>query len=330
MGVWTGRRLQIRTKLLLMRLSLVICTRNRAAQLEKSLQAVQSLQCATPWELIVVDNGSSDDTRDIIERYRSSLPLRLVSETRRGLGRARNRGWRASTGDIVAFTDDDCYPACDYLTSIAQSFEDAPTRGFVGGRVTLFDPRDLPITIKEREEPEFFAPYEFIYAGAIHGANFAFRRSALESIGGFDERLGAGTRFSCEDIDIMARLLATGWSGIYDPRVTVAHHHGRRTILEAKILNREYDRGRGAYYVKCVFNRPIAYVSAKNWYWAMLRQPIGMTGREIAAGTQFLMLRCAGFVRSLVAPNRHAVPIGYLSESDNLVGVSPGSSPNHF
>jgi glycosyltransferase involved in cell wall biosynthesis len=310
-----------------MRLSLVVCTRNRAVQLERALQSFQRLRCDFAWELVIVDNGSGDETADIVAAYELRLPIRYVAEKRPGLGRARNKGWRAARGDIVAFTDDDCYPAEDFLTSIMRRFDESPTVGFVGGRVKLYDPRDLPVTIRDIAEPHLFAPGQFIRAGAIHGANFAFRRNVLEQVDGFDERFGAGTRFSCEDIDMMARVLAIGWYGAYDPRIVVAHHHGRRTLDDVKVLNREYDRGRGAYYVKCILNRRISYVSAKNWYWAMLTQSRAATFREVIAGAEFLVRNCGTAMRRL-----GRAPMRQVEASNRPVTVATmpnGSATNH-
>src|SRR6266403_688514 len=204
-----------------MQLSVVICTRNRASQLVESLRSLTRLRCPVRWELVIVDNGSSDETQDIIKNYEEknygeSLVLKTVVEPREGLGRAHNRGWAMSRGDMVVFTDDDCYPAEDY-----------------------------PITIQEKACRQDLSPGDFLPAGLIHGANFACRRTALESVNGFDERFGPGALFVCEDVDIMARMLARGWPGAYDPRPVVYHHHRRKTEVEALQLHRQYDRGRG-------------------------------------------------------------------------------------
>ena len=277
-----------------MRISLIICTRNRASQLAKVLQRLCTMERSCERELIVVDNGSTDDTTAVIDDYRGKLDLKSVIERHAGLGRARNRGWRASSGDLIAFTDDDCYPNADFLTAIARSFTENQSLGFVAGRVTLHNSQDYPITIIDRNDPRIFLPSEFVPAGAIAGANLAFRRSALEAVGGFDNYLGTGTRFPAEDIDIVARILAAGWYGAYDPGVVVAHDHGRRDITDVKRLSRQYDRGRGAYYAKCVLDARIRLRAAKNWYWAMLRQPVGVTTRELAGAAEFVLRASSG------------------------------------
>lgn len=273
-----------------MLISLVVCTRNRDAQLARCLDNLLKLERPESSELIVVDNGSVDATQDIVRGYESSLWTKLVAEPRPALARARNRGWRVAQGEIVAFTDDDCYPRADFLPAVVRSFRENASLGFIGGRILLHDPNDARVTIKENDSREEFAPGDFMYASAIHGANFAFRRCALESVGGFDERFGVGARFSsAEDIEIVARMLAAGWHGAYDPRLVVSHAHGRHSQAAISALRRQYDRGRGAYYAKCILNPKLRSLYARHWYWAMRRQPLGRSAREVAAAAGFLM-----------------------------------------
>jgi GT2 family glycosyltransferase len=239
--------------------------------------------------LVIVDNGSKDETQDVIKNFSRTLLLKTVIEPQAGLGRARNRGWTVSQGDIVAFTDDDCYPAQDFLSSVVRCFEEDRLLGFIGGRILLHDPEDYPLTIQEKVCRQVILPGEFLPAGLIQGANLACRRTALESVGGFDERFGAGARFPCEDIDLMARMLARDWLGAYDPRLLVYHHHRRRTEQEAFRLLRQYDRARGAYYTKCILNPKLRRIYLKSWYKAMRQQPRGMTARELAAAAEFIV-----------------------------------------
>jgi len=276
-----------------MQLSIVICTRNRASQLSESLQSFTRLQYPAHWELVIVDNGSKDETQDVIRNYGESLPLRSFIEPQAGASRARNRGWKMSKGDIVAFTDDDCYPADNFLYSVIRCFKENPRLGFIGGRILLHDPQDYPITIQERAYREDLYPGDFLPAGLIHGANWACRRTALESVGGFDERFGPGALFVCEDVDIMARMLGRGWHGAYDPGPLVYHHHRRRTQLEVLQLLRQYARGRGAYYSKCILNPKVRMAYLRNWCEEMRRQSWKISARELASGAEFLVRSAA-------------------------------------
>jgi glycosyltransferase involved in cell wall biosynthesis len=272
-------------------ISLVICTRNREKYLALTLDALAALKVAQPWELIIVDNGSTDRTRARLEQFQTPPHCRfkIVNEPVPGLGKARNRGWTSTTGEIVAFTDDDCYPAPEFLTDIIACFAADPTLGYVGGRVLLFDKSDYPVTIQPREELLEIGAPAHIWAGLILGANFSFRRTALEAVGGFDERFGAGRPFPCEDVDILARISAEGWNGVYSSAPLVYHHH-RRTAADAVHLNKGYDRGRGAYYAKCMLDRRLRALYFGPWAHRLLCQPLGATLRELSAAASFLRL----------------------------------------
>ena len=272
-------------------LSLVICTRDRAPQLETCLERVSRLSSGTAWELLVVNNGSTDGTRLLLERFRQSpIPgFKVVEEPLPGLGRARNRGWRAASGEIVAFTDDDCYPAKEYVDRMVGCFAD-PAIGFIGGRVRLGDPGDFPIAIKDLDRRFEIEPKSFIRAGLLPGANMAFRRTVLEGISGFDDSFGAGTPFACEDVDAIARASASGWRGAYDPRPVVDHHHGRNRA-EAAQLMRAYDLGRGAYYVKCLANPALRLKCGGAWGLRLLTQNPARTAREMRGALAYLRAR---------------------------------------
>ena len=227
-----------------MDLSLIICTRNRAEQLRACLASVSQLETDTEWELVIVNNGSSDNTENVATTFRkaASVPTLVVDEPRKGLGRARNAGIAAASGSIFVFTDDDCYPEPDFRSQVWKTFEDSEI-GYMGGRVLLYDLEDAPVTIKTDSNQEPILPFSYVRAGQIHGANMAFRRKVVEAIGTFDSMLGAGTPFPSEDCDLIARASAGGWSGGYFPGPTVYHHHGRRGVADVLAVRRAYDRG---------------------------------------------------------------------------------------
>jgi GT2 family glycosyltransferase len=267
--------------------SIVLCTRNRAAQLDEALQSFTRIRTTAPWELIIVDNGSTDGTASVIEEFRRAWPGRvtMLHEPIPGVSRCKNRGWHVAAADIVFLTDDDCYPDPDLLTRIEECLGEDPRLGFVGGRVLLHDPADARVTIQESETRALFPPDTFVEPGKIHGANLAIRKTVLEAVGGFDERFGPGTRFIAEDTELMTRVLAAGWYGAYDPRPLVYHHHRRKSGAG---LLRVYDRGRGAWYAKCLLNPALRVMYAKNWYWSALRQPWTTTLRELAGAAEFI------------------------------------------
>jgi glycosyltransferase involved in cell wall biosynthesis len=271
-------------------LSMLICTRNRAAQLAQTLKRVSAIRSQLKWELVVVDNGSTDRTSSVVAEYAavSHHPVQLLMERGRGVSCAKNAGWQSSRSAIIVCTDDDCYPEEHYLDSIFECFSNDSKLGFVGGRILLHDPMDRRITIQESLEPLFFPPGSFIGAGAIQGANVAYRRAALSEAGGFDPWFGGGALYSGEEVELMARISAAGWNGVYDPRPVVYHHHGRKTAKDEWRLRRWYDWGRGAYYGKCILNRRMRSAYVKNWLLARRHYSCGATALEIVAGLDYV------------------------------------------
>lgn len=235
--------------------SVVVCTRNRAEFLPVFLDSLSKISTLISWEIVFVNNSSSDNTQQLLEDFAAniSMPVHIVFEALPGLGRARNAGWHAAQADIITFTDDDCYPQQDFIDQIWSEFQDQSI-GFVGGRVELYDLQDLPITIKVDKLEKFFPAYTFIGPGYLHGANFSFRKQLLKSINGFDSFMGSGTSFPAEDCDAVYRALNAGYNGKYSPDIVVYHHHRRRTELDRMKIEQTYLAGRGAFYAKTLFN----------------------------------------------------------------------------
>jgi glycosyltransferase involved in cell wall biosynthesis len=234
--------------------SVIVCTRNRGTRLRACLDAISRMTSTELWELVLVDNGSTDSTAAVIEQSLSGCRrhVEVLEEATPGLARSRNRAIGAARGSILAFTDDDCYPAPDLLEHLVSVFEADERIGYVGGRVLLHDSTDDPVTTATSMETLRMNPFEFVPAGVIHGANMAFRAEVFSKVGGFDALLGAGTSLcSGEDFDMVNRSSAAGYVGIYDPRPMVYHHHGRKPGADVAMLYRGYGYGRGAVYAKC-------------------------------------------------------------------------------
>jgi len=115
-------------------ISVIVITRSRCRQLKRCLDSLARL-VRQPDELIVVDNGSTDDTREMVLAYEAPFPVRYVCESREGIAFARNSGVRQSVGDICAFTDDDAVVEPDWLAAVESAFLRDPTIGIVGGRI---------------------------------------------------------------------------------------------------------------------------------------------------------------------------------------------------
>jgi glycosyltransferase involved in cell wall biosynthesis len=273
------------------KLSLVICTRNRAAQLKTCLDTLGKIVTRHTWQLVIVNNGSTDSTAEVIESFikESSISTCYVLETKPGLSAARNTGWQSANTNFIAFIDDDCYPNPDYVDTLMHAFSGDLKLGFVGGRVLLYDPTDLPITIQTHNQKIDFLPNTTIMAGTIHGANFAFRREALNAAKGFDELFGAGKKYPCEDVDTMAEILRLGWAGLYEPSIVVYHHHMRKLPSEAEQLMKSYDIGRGAFFAKRIFKSGTRLTYLSIWLRRTRWQPVAVTIREIKSGLNYLI-----------------------------------------
>jgi GT2 family glycosyltransferase len=217
--------------------SIVVCTRNRPEQLARCLRSLQNLS-SRPHEIIVVDNApDSEATRELV----AQIPdIQYVLEPQSGLSKARNTGIRHSTGDIVAFTDDDVVVHPHWIQQLQQKFH-SPEVMVVTGLV-------LPAELETEAQLMFqkdFGGFNSGYRAKTFdtqffedtksqgvcvwrigaGANMAIRRQAFELVGNFDERLGAGASGCSEDSELWYRLLAQGWLCCYEPTAVVDHYH---------------------------------------------------------------------------------------------------------
>ena len=247
-------------------LSIVICTRNRAGQLQGTLDSLLAMKTAHAWEAVLVDNASTDGTADVIRRYSETEPrIRYFREDRIGLGAARDRGWREAQAAVISLTDDDCYVAEDYVDAVLAAFDGRPDVGVLGGRILLFDPADARVTIDERDYPVEMAPHAFVEAGAIKGANLSFRREALQK----DRRLRSGAGGRARRSRARTSMRSRRYCG---PATRAATIRGRWccTIIAGAIpdvprLRAGYDRGRGAYYAKFLLRPECRRAYAAGW-----------------------------------------------------------------
>jgi cellulose synthase/poly-beta-1,6-N-acetylglucosamine synthase-like glycosyltransferase len=201
-------------------LTLVIPTFNSTPWIDECLDAVARLEYpADKLEVVVVDNGSTDET---VARVRAA-GREPVFCAKRGPAAARNEGVRRARGEIVAFIDSDTVPDPRCLLELARAFEDGRVGG-VGGRI---DPQSLKTgpelhawsigVLNQEAHLASKSPYAPPFVAT---ANAAFRREALLRIGGFDESLRVG-----EDADLCWRLQWEGWLLKYAPEAKVRHHH---------------------------------------------------------------------------------------------------------
>ncbi len=202
--------------------SVVVCSHNGAHTLADCLDGLAELDYPD-YEVIVVNDGSTDSTPAIASRY----PYRLISTANRGLSAARNVGLDAATGAIVAYTDDDARPDPHWLTYLVAKLLSSEHAG-VGGP-NIAPPGDGPIAACVANAPG--GPVHVLLtdeeAEHVPGCNMAFRKERLEAIGGFDPRF----RAAGDDVDVCWRLQERGWTLGFSPAAMVWHH--RRNSLRA-------------------------------------------------------------------------------------------------
>jgi glycosyltransferase involved in cell wall biosynthesis len=236
--------------------SILICTYNRARLLRETLAALQAMtpppDCDV--EIIVVDNNSSDNTPLVVaEAIRhASIPVIALRESSQGKSFALNRGLKSARGDIVALTDDDVWPDRDWLNRIVADFRERDVT-FVFGKVLPRWGQVPPPELLTPPAQDVWGPLAIVDYGDVPvdyvaestgqrlpiGANLAFARAALVTIGGWRTDLGKvnNTLISGEDHEIFMRLRRYGlYTGYYDPAVSVRH------FVPATRLTRKYFR----------------------------------------------------------------------------------------
>lgn len=214
-------------------ISVVICTHNRASYLPAAVESVRAQDGAPPWELIVVDNRSTDATRDVVAPYVHGGAVRYAQEPTLGLCHARNAGWRAARGRWVAYLDDDALAGPGWLVAIVAAYAYLPAAGVVGGRVDPIWERPRPPWLSDKLARMLsvldWSPTPLVIHDPVTrwlvGANMAVPRHLLEKTGGFSPALGRRGRnlMSNEEMHLERQLVQAGHPCLYYPAMTVRH-----------------------------------------------------------------------------------------------------------
>jgi glycosyltransferase involved in cell wall biosynthesis len=240
-------------------ISAIVCTYNRSRMLKEALSHIAAQQAdGLRYEVIVVDNNSTDDTRQVIEAIiaAGSCPLRYVCEGQQGVSHARNAGIKASTAPLLAFFDDDVLVSSDWLVKIKQALDLHRDVDYVGGKVLprwsvappvwLVPDNWAPIAAQDYgDEP--FVLSATTSVGLI-SANLAVRRRALNEVGWFRPELqrvkdGIG---SMEDQELLERMAQAGKRGLYAPEIVVWADVPEARMTRA--YHRRWHRGHGKFY----------------------------------------------------------------------------------
>jgi GT2 family glycosyltransferase len=215
--------------------SVVVLTRNRAASLARTLEALTALDYPA-YEIVVVNNGSTDNTAEVI----SSYAVESVFCPEPNISLCRQRGVEAAKGDVIATCDDDCVPDRAWLRHLVSRLQSEENIGLVGGQI-------VNVGFPERQRYKgrgrigrhgrlvpTVDPQKADYFGA---ANQAFKRAAVEAVGGYDPFFRSGY----EEVDLILRLRQVGFQVVYEHQALVEHHftglgHKRRFFYSASTL----------------------------------------------------------------------------------------------
>ncbi|MBW4526462.1 MAG: glycosyltransferase family 2 protein [Phormidium tanganyikae FI6-MK23] len=233
--------------------SAIICTHNRDRYLGFAIDSLLA-QDFSDFEIIVVDNASSDRTREVVEARLKDERLRYIYESELGLSVARNTGANTAYSEILAYLDDDAIAFPQWLKTIYAAYQGNPRLAIAGGKVTLIwtdgitppdwlsdglagnlGAYDLGDTVVQIDRPGL----------TPRGLNYSIRKSFLNQIGGFDRNLGRVGKnlLSNEELHMTNLALKTGWEVAYLPTACVAHHVAPERVKRQWFLDRGWWQG---------------------------------------------------------------------------------------
>lgn len=235
-------------------ISAIICTHNRDSYLGAAIDSLLAQDFAADFEVIVVDNNSSDRTREVVEQRASNPRLKYVFEPTIGLSVARNTGAKIASAEILAYLDDDAVASTHWLQVLDSAFKNNSKLAIAGGKVTLLWPQGI-------HQPQWLSPGLAGNLGAYdlgdssiyikqpsltpRGLNYCIRRSFLEEIGGFDPHLGRVGKnlLSNEELQMTEFALERNWQVAYLPEAVVAHNVAPERLKRSWFLNRGWWQG---------------------------------------------------------------------------------------
>lgn len=246
--------------------SIIICTRDRADSLRETLESIG--RCAVPpdvsAELVVVDNGSTDHTAEVVARAGlRNLPVRRVRESEPGLSRARNAGLRASASEVILFTDDDVRVPLDWIEGMCRSIF-AGRGDAVAGSVRFPVGHERVLSREPyRSRRGWFASNEGADPadpGNMVGANMAFSRRVSDTLEGFDPHLGAGALGFYEETLFCTRLKLAGFRLVSALHIGVEHHFDLSRLTRGTLLKMAERMGRSEAYFDYHWNHSATVV----------------------------------------------------------------------
>ena len=236
-----------------LQIAAIICTHNRDSYLGAAIDSLLQ-QESDNYEILVIDNASSDRTREVVESRLGAPRLKYYYEPVLGLSVARNRGAEETNAPILAYLDDDAEASPQWLKVITQAYQENEKLAIAGGKVTLIWPEGIT-------PPKWISPdmagglgaydlgEEVVYIDnpnlTPRGLNYSLRRTFLEEIGGFDPNLGRVGKnlLSNEELYMTELALKKGWQVAYLPDALVAHNVAPERTKPGWFLRRSWWQG---------------------------------------------------------------------------------------
>ena len=234
-------------------ISAIICTHNRDRYLAKAIDSLL-IQTCEHYEILIIDNASTDRTREVAQSYLANPRVRYHYEATLGLSVARNTGAKLSTAPLLAYLDDDAIASPGWLQTFINAYSQDKKLAISGGKVTLIWEENCP-------EPSWLSPNLAGNLGSYdlgdqpiniqqpgltpRGLNYSIRRSFLDQVGGFDLNLGRVGKnlLSNEELHMTNLALQSGWHVAYLPDATAAHHVAPERVQQRWFLERGWWQG---------------------------------------------------------------------------------------
>jgi GT2 family glycosyltransferase len=282
--------------------SVVIPTRNRPERLAECLQSIGRLHYpADRFEVIVVDDGSETETEKAVALFRQRLDVTLLRQSHGGPAKARNTGVKQAKGEFLAFTDDDCTPASDWLQTLSRCFTESPDC-LVGGR-TINGLPDNPYSTTSQVLIDYLYAYHDSVsdrAAFFTSNNLAIRMDQFRRLGGFD---GTFSGAAAEDREFCDRCRREGIRVVYAREAVVYHKH---SLTLRTFWRQHFNYGRGACHFQSIRAsrglKPIR-VEPLKFYWSMISYPFA---QEVETKPWF--------IAGLLALTQAATAVGFYWE----------------
>lgn len=238
--------------------SILFSTRNRGPRLSQTLESFAAIEFDEPWEIIAVDNGSTDETPAVLAAFSERLPLQILSEPLAGKNRALNRALKHARGSNLLFTDDDVIVGSDWLQQYLDTLQRWPDDAIFCGPIHPKFPDATPSWIDDTNFPYVAMAYSGLDQGDAEkpvdlafGPNFLVRATAMKDYR-YDETVGpAGVSYAMgSESELLSRMMSDGHRIIYCPAAPVQHIVREDQINHRWLNGRAFRFGRGKTRVK--------------------------------------------------------------------------------